>query len=238
VVSRNWLVPGRYTITNTSSNLRWEAQGCAAAANQRIVQNTGSTATCQQWDVTTLGESTYQLVNVLTGQSAGTVNCGTASGTALQMEPISGSICQEFQLERAIDDSFIFSFFTRPVEATSGPASPGTPLQLSTYSATSTTQRWRPTLTTALATTSRQLPGLSIYPVPAAGGKFTVDMGRQQTAAATSVAVFTLQGQRLYQQSFVANQSKLAVEAVLLPGIYLVQVRRGDALATQKLTVQ
>ncbi|MBC8084707.1 MAG: T9SS type A sorting domain-containing protein [Hymenobacter sp.] len=89
-----------------------------------------------------------------------------------------------------------------------------------------------------LATTrGQQLTGVTIFPVPAARGSFTVDMGSRQVAEATSVVVFNVRGQVVYHQAFGMQQAKLAVEAALKPGIYQVRVRRGDASFTQKVSV-
>ncbi|HEX8329791.1 MAG TPA: family 43 glycosylhydrolase [Hymenobacter sp.] len=239
VVSRNWVAPGRYTVANTGSSLRWEAQGCAAATNLRIVQNAGSGLACQLWDVTTLGDNVYQLVNVLTGQSAGTENCATTSGSALQMEPTSGSICQEFRLERAIDGSFIVSFFGRPVEAAAASTAAGAQLQLGSYSAGSASQRWLLAQASPLAVASSpKLTGVSMYPVPAERGAFTIELGAAKSAEATTVQVFNSLGQLVRRQVYEPQQTKLAVAAGLAPGIYQVRVQRGNAAVTQKQTVQ
>ncbi len=238
VVSRNWLEPGRYTLANASSGQRWQAAGCTTAPDQRIVQGSATSQSCQQWDATVLGEGTYQFVNVLTGQSAGTVNCSTSAGTPLQMETSSGSICQEFALERAADGSFVFGFLNRVVEVAGGATTAGAALQLGNYSATSTSQRWRPANIALGTSPARQLTGVSIYPVPAGRGGFTVSLGAQTTPEATTVAVYNLQGQRVYGQTYGAQRAELAVPAALAPGLYLVQVRRGEASTTQKLTVE
>lgn len=238
VVSRNWLEPGRYTIGNPGSGQQWQAAGCTTAANQRIVQGTPGAQSCQQWDATILGEGTYQFVNVLTGQSAGTLNCSTSAGAPLQLEASSGSICQEFSLERAADGTFVVGFLGRVVEVAGGATSPGAQLQLGTYSATNASQRWRTTNTALATATARKLPGVSIFPVPAERGGFTVDLGGANKPAATTVAVFNLQGQLVHHQAYAATQTKLAVATTLAPGLYLVRVQQGDASATQKLTVQ
>ena len=237
VVSRSWLAPGRYTIANASSGQQWQAAGCTTAADQRIVQGAATGQSCQQWDFTVLGEGTYQIANVLTGQSTGTLNCSTSAGAPLQMEASSGSICQEFSLERAADGSFVLGFLGRVVEVAGGATTAGTPLQLGNYNATSTAQRWRSTSTSLATTAARQLTGVSIFPVPAERGGFTVALSGNKPAA-TTVAVFNLQGQLVYRQAYAASQTKLAVETTLAPGLYLVRVQQGDAVATQKLAVQ
>ena len=238
VVSRNWLEPGRYTIGNASSGQQWQAAGCTATADLRIVQGAPTTQSCQQWDATVLGEGTYQFVNVLTGQSAGTLNCATTAGTPLQMEASSGSICQEFSLERAADGSFVFGFLNRVVEVAGGATTAGAALQLGNYSATNASQRWRTTNTMLSTSSARRLTGVSIYPVPAERGGFTVDMGSLASQEATTVAVYNLQGQLMHTQTYGARLATLPVASALAPGLYLVQVRRGDASTTQKLTVE
>ena len=66
---------------------------------------------------------------------------------------------------------------------------------------------------------------------------FTVELDGPQNPAATIVEVFNLQGRSLYQQGYGPQQTHLAVAAGLALGLYLVQVRRGAGVHTQKLTV-
>jgi hypothetical protein len=79
---------------------------------------------------------------------------------------------------------------------------------------------------------------VSIYPVPAERGTFTVDLGTAKSADATTVQVFNSLGQLVYRRLYNASQAQLSVAAGLAPGIYQVQVQRGQASITQKQTVQ
>lgn len=236
VVSRNWLAPGRYTISNASSGLRWESVGCTGAAGQGIVQNPATSLDCQRWDLTVLNEGVYQFNNTLGGQAVSTRNCATTPGSPLELEASSGSICQEFRLERANDNTFVFGFLNQVVQPAGGSSAAGAELQVGAYNAASPVQRWSVTSTTLASAASRLLPGVSIYPVPTAG-RFTVDLGPQPRTEAVTVEIFNLQGQRVHRQTF-ASRPTTTVDAVLAPGFYLVQVRQGAGLLSQKITVQ
>ncbi|MDF7810603.1 family 43 glycosylhydrolase [Hymenobacter sp. YC55] len=238
IVSRNWLSPGRYTISNANSNLYWQSAACTAAAGQRIIQSAPNGLDCQQWDFTVLTSGTYQVVGVRTGQAVGTENCSTSSGAPLQLEPASGSICQEFQLERAHDGTFVFGFFNRVVEPTGSSTTPNSPLQLSAYNASSTSQRWTISQATPLAAApGKKLSGVSIYPVPAEHGSFTVDMGDNKAAEKVTVVVFNLQGQEVYRRAVEGQNAKLVVETALRPGVYQVRVQRNGGYSTHKVSV-
>jgi arabinan endo-1,5-alpha-L-arabinosidase len=81
---------------------------------------------------------------------------------------------------------------------------------------------------------------VSLYPIPAVRGSFTVELGNQQSGVIgpALVQVFNLQGRKVYQQEFAPQQRKLAVDAALAGGVYLVQVRQGSKVLTQKVTVE
>jgi hypothetical protein len=77
---------------------------------------------------------------------------------------------------------------------------------------------------------------VNIYPVPLAGS-FTLELGSLPGAGATMVQVYNLQGQSVYRQQFGPQQAKLAIEARLGAGIYLVQISREAGTFTQKMSV-
>lgn len=239
VVSRDWLVPGRYEIAG-QNGLVWQAQGCTSAPGQTIVQSARSGQACQQWDFTALGDGDYRIATALSSLVVSIDICSSANGAGLQLGVNSNLSCQQYHLDRASDGKLVFASVNgnRVVEVPNAATAAGVQLALFDYNGC-TCQRWTTTLAGPLATAaSRQLPGVSIYPVPAEVGTFTVDMGSQKAAEEITVMVSDLQGRRLYQHSFGGSQTRLAVEAGLQPGIYLVQVRRGNASTTQKLAVQ
>ena len=81
------------------------------------------------------------------------------------------------------------------------------------------------------------LGGVRLFSMPAAQGQFAMELNEPQNLAATTVEVFSLQDRSLYQQGYGPQQTHLAVAAGLALGLYLVQVRRGAGVLTQKLTV-
>jgi arabinan endo-1,5-alpha-L-arabinosidase len=125
----------------------------------------------------------------------------------------------------------------RVVEVPSASAAPGVQLALFNYNGC-TCQRWNVSAAGPLATASRTaLTGVSIYPIPASRGTFTVDLSGRKAAGAVIVEVLDLQGRVVYRRVVENPQAAVAVEAGLLPGLFLVQVRQGAGLFTQKLTV-
>lgn len=239
VVSRDWVTPGRYEIASQNSSLVWQAQGCTGVVGEAIAQGARTGQACQQWDFIASGDGEYRVVNAISGVSAGVAGCSAATGAVLQLAA-ANSACRLFRIDRASDGTLVFASANgnRVVEVPSASTAPGTQLALSNYNGC-LCQRWNLTVNGVLATsTARKLGDVSIYPIPAERGGFTVDLGARKAAEATTVMVSNLQGQVLYRRVFSAQQTKLAVEAPLQPGIYLVQVERASGQLTQKLTVQ
>ena len=191
-----------------------------------------------QWDFTSLGNGDYKIISALGGLAASVVNCSDANGALLRLEPYTNQDCQQYHLDRANDGSLVFASLNgnRTVEVPFASTNPGTQLALFDYNGC-TCQRWFLT-NTALATAgSRALAGVSIFPSPATGGSFTVELGAAR-GTETTVVVTNLQGRRVHQQVYGPTRTTLQVQAALAPGIYVVQVRQAEAEATQKLTVQ
>lgn len=240
VVSRDWLAAGRYTIASQNSGLIWDAWGCTGVAGQAVAQGTPAGLTCQQWNLTLLGDGLYKITNALGGLNVGTANCSAASGALLQLQPASSQPCQQFDVARASDGTYVFASANgnRVIEVPAASTTAGQQLGLWDYNGC-TCQHWVPTLLSSpLATASaRQLPGVSIYPVPATASGFTVELGNNPAAGPTTVEIFNQQGQVVYRRQFTAQQDKLAVGASLRGGFYLVRVSRETGMFTQKVAV-
>ncbi|MGI4762349.1 MAG: family 43 glycosylhydrolase [Janthinobacterium lividum] len=239
-VSRDWVAAGRYTIKSQNSGLVWDAWGCTGVSGQMVAQGTPSGLTCQQWDMTPLGTGYYKITNALGGLAVDVINCLPDAGTKLQLFASNGLVCQQYGIERASNGDYIFTSATgnNVVEVPNCSTTPGQQLGLWYYNGFNC-QRWTTTLVnTPLATAaSQRLAGVTIYPVPALAGNFTVELGAAPAGETTTVEVLNLLGQTVYRQQFGSQQTKLAVATGLSTGSYLVQVRREGGIFTQKVTV-
>ncbi|UOG76410.1 family 43 glycosylhydrolase [Hymenobacter tibetensis] len=238
VVSRDWVAPGRYEITGQNSGQLWQA-GCAGAAGQAVSQGNRTGQACQQWDFVAAGNGEYTITNVQSGLTVGTASCSAANNAALQVGANTGATCQLFRLDRASDGTLVFASANgnRVAEVPFASMVPGTQLGLFDYNGCSC-QRWTITPVGTLATArSQKLSDVTVYPVPAVQGNFTVELGTQRATEAATVVVFDLQGQVVYQESFRSQRNKLAVKAGLKPGMYQVQVRSGGASSTHRMSV-
>jgi arabinan endo-1,5-alpha-L-arabinosidase len=154
-----------------------------------------------------------------------------------------GQDCQRFRLDRANDGTYIFASVNgnRVVEVPVASTIAGTQLGLWDYNGC-TCQRWTVSAvgTPTPIAAANLLMEVSLYPIPAVRGSFTVELGNQQSGVIgpALVQVFNLQGRKVYQQEFAPQQRKLAVDAALAGGVYLVQVRQGSKVLTQKVTVE
>lgn len=238
IVSRDWAASGRYEITGQNSGQLWQA-GCVGATGQAVSQGNRTGQTCQQWDFVAVGNGEYTITNVQSGLAVGTAGCSAANNAALQVGANTGATCQLFRLDRASDGTLVFASANgnRVAEVPFASMAPGTQLGLFDYNGCSC-QRWTITPVGTLATTrSQKLSDITVYPVPAVQGNFTVELGTQRAMEAATVVVFNLQGQVVYQESFRSQRNKLAVKAGLKPGVYQVQVRSGGASSTHKMSV-
>lgn len=249
VVSRDWLnapavagAPVRYTIATgaAATSLVWQSQGCTGTNGQAIVQATRAGGTCQQWDFTALGNGDYKIVSALGGLAASVQYCSDANGSLLRLEPYTDQDCQQYHLDRANDGSLVFASLNgnRVVEVPAASANPGTQLALFDYNGCNC-QRWflTPTAGATATTTSQGLPGVSIFPIPAPMGNFTVDLSARKSSEAVTVEVVDLRGRVVYRQTVAHPSAQLAVDAGLPTGLFLVRVRTSTGQLTQKLTV-
>ncbi|WP_188548220.1 family 43 glycosylhydrolase [Hymenobacter qilianensis] len=241
VISRDWVKPGRYEIANKNSGLVWDAWGCTGVSGQMIAQGTKSGLNCQQWDFTALGNGEYKITTALGGLAADVSGCSPDAGAKLQLFADNGLACQKFRIERANDGTLVFASVNgnRVVEVPFASTAVGIQLGLWDYNDCAC-QRW--TLAAPGTLTATNTPALltevSIYPIPAIRGSFTVELGGKKTGGAVTVQIFNLQGRSVYQRKFAPQQSKVAVEAALAPGVYLVQVQQAGKLLNQKVTVE
>jgi arabinan endo-1,5-alpha-L-arabinosidase len=218
----------------------WQSQGCTGAAGQGIEQATRTGSTCQQWDFTALGNGDYKITSALGGLSASVAGCSDANFSLLQLGAYTSQECQQFHVDRASDGSFVLASLNgnRVVEVPYASTNPGVQLGIFDYNGCAC-QRWYLTpAATATANTARTtLTGVSIYPIPATLGIFTLDLSGRRLTEAVTVEVLDLQGRLVYSREVEHPQAKMSVEAGLLPGLFVVKVRQGDGVFTQKLTV-
>jgi arabinan endo-1,5-alpha-L-arabinosidase len=249
VVNRDWLAPAapasaplRYVVSAgpAATGLVWQARGCTGTAGEGIEQATRTGSACQQWDFTALDNGDYKITSALSSQAVRVANCSEMNGALLQLGAYTSQECEQFHIDRANDGSFVFSSLNgnRVVEVPLASVNPGVQLALFDYNGCAC-QRWYLTpAAIATANTARTaLAGVSIYPIPATRGTFTLDLSGRKSADAVTVEVLDMQGRSLYRRVTEHPQPTMAVEAGLLPGLYLVQVRQGTGVFAQKLTV-
>lgn len=249
VVSRDWVkttstgsTTNRYIIATglIASSLVWQSKDCTGAAGRGITQDMPVGGSCQQWDFLSLGNGDYKITSALGGLTASIAGCADANFSLLQLSAFSDEDCQKFHIDRASDGSLVFASLNsnRVVEVPSASGTPGTQLGIFDYN-TCTCQHWFVTATgTGTATTAAQaLAGVSIYPVPAIRGVFTIDLAGRQRSSAVSVEVINPQGQLVYRRQFDRPEAHLPIETALTPGLYLVRVRQGAGQLVQRITV-
>ncbi|TYZ06524.1 family 43 glycosylhydrolase [Hymenobacter lutimineralis] len=239
-VSRNWVTPGRYSIKNQSSALVWNTLNCSGEAGKAVEQNVASGLNCQLWDLTALGNGDYKITSAQGGLTAGVANCAEEAGALLQLDAYKTQGCQQFHLDRAADGTFVWSALNgnRVIGVPGGASTAGTQLALANYTGAAA-QRWvvaTPDVSTA-SKAGQKLPGVSIFPVPAARTGFTLELGELCASTAVTVELFNLQGQAVVRQTLERPQARQQVATSLAPGLYLVRVRQGVRQFSQTLVV-
>ncbi len=249
-ITRDWLAAGRYTITNQSSKLVWDAWGCTGASGQMVAQGTPAGRTCQQWDLTPDGNGEYKITNALGGLSADVVNNSPANGAKLQLYAYSGIAGQRFKIERTNTNTFVLASVNgnRVVEVPACSATAGTQLALYDYLG-NPCQQWgigaasgaaARTAAPTSATTAQVAPAedelpLRVYPNPATQGHVVVHLGAALAAAPATLTLTDGLGRQVYTRTS-AGQPDLPIEA-LRAGLYLVRVHGAAGTFTQKVLV-
>ena len=236
VASQDWLPAGTYTLLNQNSGKAWAAANCTTAAGQALVQSTATGQPCQQWQLVPQGSGLYKITNVGSGLNADQAGCAEDAGTRLGLQPTSVLNCQQFRIERAADGTYalVALYGNRVVEVPGAALTDGQPLALGNY-AGGANQRWRIQAPGVVTATAPASPGadIQIYPNPAAGGTFMVEL---PAGTGATVRVLDLSGREVYRATVRAGGPR-PVAAGLGAGTYLVQLATPGAVVTRKLVV-
>lgn len=234
-VTQDWLAAGTYTLTSQSSNLLWASANCTTAAGQALVQSPATGQPCQQWQLTPQGSGVYKLTNVASGLNADVAACAEAAGTRLGLQADSPLNCQKFRVERAADGTFTLAsiYGNRVVEVPNAAATAGQQLGLWDYTGC-LCQHWAiQAVGTVTATANAQNPDIQLFPNPARGGRFSLQL---PAGTAATISVADLSGRLVYRQALGAAGAH-DLEPNLAAGAYLVQVVTPSATVTRKLVV-
>ncbi len=76
------------------------------------------------------------------------------------------------------------------------------------------------------------IDGLSFYPNPVSNGKIYIS---SKSSADKEITIFDVLGKKVLQATL--NTKELNI-ASISPGVYIIRIREGDALATRKLIIK
>ncbi|MGI4886681.1 MAG: family 43 glycosylhydrolase [Janthinobacterium lividum] len=233
--TQDWLAAGTYTVANQNSGKLWAAAGCTAAAGQALVQSAATGQPCQQWQFAPQGSGVYKITNVGSNLAVDVAGCAETAGTALALQAASPQNCQSFRVERAADGTLVLSsiFGNRVVEVPNAALADGQPLGLWDYNGCNC-QHWTiSAIGTVTATRSSQNPAIQVFPNPATGGNFSVQL---PVGTVATVTVIDLAGRVVYRREVTAGGA-CDLPAGLGTGTYAVQIATAGAVATRKLVV-
>jgi arabinan endo-1,5-alpha-L-arabinosidase len=241
-ITRDWVAAGRYSLTNQNSGLVWDAWGCTGASGQIIAQGTPAGLTCQQWNLTPVGNGEYKITSAVgAGLAADVYGNNPNNGAALQLYAYNGAANQRFKIERASGGSYVLSSVNgnRVVEVPGCSATAGVQLALYDYLGNNC-QKWAiapPTANRVLAAQPASTAQFSLYPNPSARGNFTITLGPEMQGAVVRVVLTDMQGRRVYALTS-SGRTSLPVNANVQAGLYLLQVSDASGTYTRKVVVQ
>lgn len=235
VATQDWLPAGTYTLTSQSSGKAWAAAACTTAAGQGLVQRTPSGQPCQQWQLVPQGSGLYRFTSAATSLNVDQTACAETAGTPLGLQSTSVLNCQQFRLERASDGSYVLAalYGNRVVEVPNASQADGQQLGLWDYNGC-TCQHWLVQAVGAVTATKSVLDAqLELFPNPARGGSFTVQL---PAGPAATLTVAALNGRLVYRQE-LPNGGRSEIPAQLAAGAYVVRIATASDVATRKLLV-
>ncbi|MCB2407865.1 family 43 glycosylhydrolase [Hymenobacter lucidus] len=241
-LTRDWLAAGRYTLTNQSSNLVWDAWGCTGASGQMIAQGPAAGLNCQQWNLTPDGNGEYKITSAVgAGLAADVTGNNPNNGAKLALYAYSGAANQRFKVERTNGGRYVLSSVNggRVVEVPACATAAGVQLALYDYLGNAC-QQWGiapATAARALATQLMANEQFSVYPNPVAQGRFVVKLSPAMAAAPVTLTLSDTQGRRVYSRTST-GAAAVAVEATVGAGLYLLQVSGVQGTFSQKVVVQ
>lgn len=233
-VTQDWLAAGTYKVANQNSGKAWAAAGCGAAPGP-LVQAAATGQPCQQWKFAPQGSGVYKITNVGNGLNADVAACAEAAGTPLGLAADSPLNCQKFRVERAADGTLVLAavFGNRVVEVPNAALADGQPLGLWDYNGC-TCQHWAvEAVGTALAVRPGLDAQLQLFPNPARGGNFSLQLPAGTRA---TVTVLDISGRVVYRRELPAGGAG-EMAAGLGAGAYVVRVATAREVATRPLVV-
>ena len=232
-LTQDWVAPGTYTIAGQGNGLRWAAAACASPTAQALVQSPATGQACQQWTFAPLGSGVYSITNVQSGLKADVAGCDETAGTPIGLAAASLLNCQRFRVEPAADGSLVLASYygSRVVEVPNASTAAGQQLALGDYSGC-LCQRWTLTAVgTATAARTSLEAQVQLYPNPAPGGRFAVQLPAGTTAVLT---VADMSGRVVFRQE-ISGRGLSEIRTGLSAGAYLVRIATPDGVLTRKL---
>ena len=251
VVNRNPIPDGNYKIANAGNGLVWETQGCTGKTLQPLIQSTpDASATCQEWEISAVGNGFYKLKNAVATGTEQVVDipfCDT--NQALATWDWLDNDCQKFRIMQHANGSYVFLSSVNPdkvIAVPQGSEQSGTQLATLTYSSGNAAHQWsfisldeedpieeEPEVTSV----SGNIPmdPFSIYPNPSANGSFTIKFESSIPQEAT-IDILNLNGKVLYHQN-IQPQEEVHIKAPFTPGVYAVRVHKRNKTSVKKLII-
>lgn len=226
-ITSEWIGDGIYSIANQSNYYVWESQYCEGSENEAIVQGYYAYDSCQQWNLTNLGNGYYTITSSISDMSVVLDECISSVRTPLVLGPYSEQACEIWRIERAKGGNYtIASKYGNRVAALSDENNiEGTPIELANYTGTNR-EKWI-ICDTSVNITSVEEPvsvtvDFTIYPNPFHNGRLTISSNILPKE--NHLVIFSTDGRAIYKTT-LSSSSETIINPNLNPGIYWIGIQ-------------
>ena len=233
VAGQSTVQEGRYFIRNVATGEYLDSDADGAVGQVR-----SSSGTDKQWNLVASTEGFFYIDNALDDRGPLTANPELNSPITYRAERFTGMPFEnrEWQIDPAGPDSFTLLC----KDAARGYITAvGNDAVQNSANGNDTSARWElvavNTTTSLKANINVPSVAISMHPNPTRGG-FTVDMSHTQMK---SVDVFSMAGQKVYNETLENATSQFQIEESLVPGVYLVRLTDTEGkTVTKKIIVE
>lgn len=239
---------GVYHLTNKGSGMSWDSWGCTGNQGEPIAQANYAGYTCQNWQITDVGNNQFSIASTISGNVADVSGCSPNAGALVQLWSDWGGDCQKFEFAATGDgDGSYYITSVNGGKAVGVPQYSGTGQQAQMQDLTGHNwQKWYVISSSgarygeALGEEAQALASeFSLYPNPAQGD-FKVNLS-SPVSGPIEITMFGLDGQikRDLRFNLVDDQSAIAIERNgLKSGVYILKVAAGEVSSTTKLVLK
>ncbi|SEM58430.1 Por secretion system C-terminal sorting domain-containing protein [Chitinophaga rupis] len=234
---------GTYKIFARHSAKAMDVANNGTANGTNVRQWTSNDCACQQWVITSTGNSQYTIVGVGSGKNLDVNGAGTADGANVQIWQSTGANNQRFTFTPAGGGFYRITpvHSGKAVDVNAGALTDGANIQQWTYNSGKNQQWQLVPVSSAAARLAMPLTkeinynsdSLSVYPNPPVNN-VTVNIPASLAKGQAVITLSDLTGRVLYQGRETSRKHIIDLSSVV-PGVYFITVSNGREKITRKI---